>query len=994
MEPFWRGGWTREREKLGSRPSNSLVPSLFRADWADPVVLERTFLTNVTASKAQVEKRVGLLSKPYISCTASFKAQESEELDSTRLMAMLDQIAGSRPIIPVWCEFFTVTVDAIVGATSLTVRSTSDRLIKAGSEVLICYPEGRTRWRYETASVSTLSGTTVFLTGGLANAYPAGSRVFLAMRSEAALEANASLVTRRTGRANLSFREVHDPGVIEPTTPIGTITTGSSFNSLPILDVFYDWADGVDVSQLIDGTSDVVGLENVTEIEGTKSRIQAQLVFKTLTRSGATKIRKFFDSRGGRLLPFWLPWPSEDFSINSASTTELQVEVKGNSAAYLSASVGGHIAIISVDGSIRVARIASVTISGSNAILTFASAISSPGSIKRASWCSLVRFDSDSISESWLTDEMMSASLSVIGLKVSGDAEDNGSPPFIPDVEEGTELPQWTAFGGCAEGAPVPTQPMYQADCHSVDFNRPLFRVSDLVVPQKIALTFGTDWARNISVPGADLGGLIQALTNRRQWFLTYSSSNSGTSRHWHHLRFRPIPTWQWDDASIGGGGPGTAPTVDRYIFTTSANYFDSTGTSRTLEIRVVFEASNSLTKGGWGTFCHLYVFTDELNAYTDGTSWNQSGAWTTAVTFTRDDPAVFEFTDFVRRCHPQLAICATIPTTMECACGFTQSRASQQIVKTPQPNPGLPWTVGYYTDWYFCRDNSCMGHSPTYAPYMLGGDVDGSRLMEYVCIFNGVAGLNAGRPGFVESVASLSFASSIDIAICGPTGTGVSHCEGHPASFNKGSVKAIKFSDPDVCCLSVDDLILGVNANHVQSVTCTSGSSSSCLGIRGRSSLSFKPYRAEWNEGVPGYLNTVARELEWVNGLASAIEYSETFNGWSGFIDDASVPGSPLFTTSWTSGECSGSIDMEYVDSFSQYDYDPGSPPHYRKLSKRMRPAGRLPFAPDPFDGMVNPVCGVWIALTASPKTPAEQSQNGFCGPWVVYSWSTIAVP
>lgn len=976
---------------MAQRPSNSVLPSLFRADWAEGVDLERAFSTSIVSTKGQVERRVGLLSKPYIIGHVSLKALDQENLDSTRLMSMLEKAAGSRPLVPVWSEFFTVIQDSIVGASSLIVRTTADRLIKAGSQVLICYPEDKTQWRYETATVSTLAAGEVFFTAGLSNAYRSGARVFLSMRSEAMLEASAKLVTRRTSTSSLSFREVHDPGLIEPTVEIGATIAGSYFNSIPILSVFYDWADGVDVARISDGTSDVVGLDNVTEIDGPFSRLKAEITFKSLDRPGATAVRNLFDSRGGRLLPFWLPWPTEDFKVLSLSTTAVLVENTGSGLAYLADQVDRHIAFVYRDGSISVARIASVTLGTSSATLTFANSISVPGSLRRASWCSLVRFDSDSMREKWANDEHFTASMPVIAVKTRVDGEDTGLPPHVDVPEEGVTLPSWNPFGGCNDGAPVPSMPIYEADCHSRDLNRPIFRSSDLVVPKKIGLEFSADWVKNPASLGAtSLQGLIKALGNRLQWILEYDSSNNSASRHWHHLRYRDIPQINWDDAAIGAGA-GTPADVDRHVFKTTSTYEDETGTSRTLEIRVQFEASDDLTRGAWGALCHIYVFTDELGAYTDGTSYNAGGAWTTSVSFTRDDPAIYEFTDGQRRCHPQLAICASVPTSMESACGFTSSYSGYDYTETPQLEPGLPWLTGS-SNWYRCMDNSLFGIDPTFAAYMLGGDWRGTRLMEYVCIHNGLAGLNAVRPGYTESLAQLTFSSSISMAVCGPTGAAVPQCTGHPSSFNVGTVDGIQFSTPDACCFSLEPLFLELGVNTIQYTICPSSTTSSCLGVKKGQMLELPIYKVCWNESVPGYVNSVPLLAEWSNRDGILVSYKVANPGWEGQLLSDDFPGAPYFGTDFTSGDCAVSTDIWYLDTFSQYDYDPGGPP-YDVIGKQMRPLGQLPAAPDPFDGMPDATCGIWVSLVGHPPVPAGVTALGYCGTWVVWDWRNIAI-
>lgn len=182
------------------------------------------------------------------------------------------------------------------------------------------------------------------------------------------------------------------------------------------------------------------------------------------------------------------------------------------------------------------------------------------------------------------------------------------------------------------------------------------------------------------------------------------------TGRHWHHTRLKhPGPAWTC-------AGDSTVP-VSRKLWRRKINY-TSNGQSFVLELLAACEVSTDASKGARGYLFNVYAFTNQLSpSYVEGASFTWSGK--PATTFTRPDPCVLKFNSgaYTRLCHPQLLLCASVPTTCQSPCGSTRHApdlSSSDISQAIGP---------YGSTWFDARDEFCDAITPG-LPWLRTGEV------------------------------------------------------------------------------------------------------------------------------------------------------------------------------------------------------------------------------------------------------------------------------
>lgn len=365
--------------------------------------------------------------------------------------------------------------------------------------------------------------------------------------------------------------------------------------------------------------------------------------------------------------------------------------------------------------------------------------------------------------------------------------------------------------------------PMFMNSALALNSLREPIRGADLVMPSVVPIKFSQD---DFMIDSAHptyattplSNQFLEALYAGDRWHgLIYLGTRHGISSHWHHIRL--IGTT--DTLPLDWDMPNNY-SVRRHVWQKLITYRDASDTERTITIRFVMEHTvdpEPILHGGgggginddefmaWGALFNIYVFTNEiLPAFADGNTYAPVGSGGSPIAFSLDDPVrwggiVGEGQDD-KFCHPQMAICASLPTTFEAPAGsfyvpwqdrkwlksflggYTlrgKNREACYVVSN-----GAPWMTGS------CADEALGGvgkelnivfggvfefgvsaTSYNYAAMTTGGDVPRSKPTEYVCIENG-AGIGRTllkplRPGWDEDCGKLTpgDGSSISVRIC-----------------------------------------------------------------------------------------------------------------------------------------------------------------------------------------------------------------------------------
>lgn len=790
-------------------PQNVALEYLFRPDWSQPIVIESSWSTDIAVNQSGEETRRGLVDRPSRSMAVQHKGISSQGYDAALLESFVQAQSEGYPLVPLWSDFVKLSGAVSAGATSLPVETTASRRFFVGQTAMLVEPMtpdptlGETRTRYRFVSVTIASvGSTAIGVSPLPSGFGRGARVFPALRSNMNLSVSARLLTR--GMADTSVRYLErvgsDSGAAPGLWSVGSNPPGEqTFAGLPIFTFREDWATPPAAETIRQGEMGLVGLDSLANVYGVAPRRRWSPSVAALTRDEAWRLLRFFDSRGGRLWPFWYPNPQTGISVESFGSSSVLCRVGFPTLAQAQKWSGRHVCFVLKSGSVTIRRVSSVSDDAGRARLNLSASIDlsavNSASVRRVTWCSLVRFDRDVMGEQWLTDSVMRTELPMIELQTSGDAE---SVPSLPDIAPANTdeppLPPWLPDGNCFTASGV-SVPMYQNPCGSCDPLRPVFRVANLSLPTEIRLKFKLgEWSKDSAHSHAGaLDNLVASLCT--SWTLPYEASyswSSTTSRHWHHLKSDGAGAWTL-----------TAPTVTRYVWRITKDYEAQDGSTKQVELRFVAEYEGTPSSGAWGTLFHVYVFSNEINpSYVDGTAFG-------GITFSRDDPAVWDGSS--KRFHPQLAACASIPTTMESPCGFaryvpggysldpnyTSADADNDHCSARTSN--VPWIVG--TPGHEA-DNTVFGEPAVgYRAMTLNPECDASSAMEWLAIENTSTGtgdtalkpINNGWDETNNTGLTFGHPPSIEISVCDPGQSPGSCCDGHASTPNKGTASCWK---------------------------------------------------------------------------------------------------------------------------------------------------------------------------------------------------------
>ena len=206
---------------------------------------------------------------------------------------------------------------------------------------------------------------------------------------------------------------------------------------IPIFDFQINYGGGIAAQEVADIDRVEVGLGRSSQLFGTKGSRQFEFEILALDRATAWSFIQFFQSRRGRLLPFWFPSLSTELKLSSYSGTTLVVTTEIGSAAEIVSR--GHICFITKTGGRAIASITSATdnADGTTSITinksptddvagtTFDAVVTSSADISLLKFVSLCQFNSDGLTEGWVTNDICQMQVGVKELIDEKDAESN-----------------------------------------------------------------------------------------------------------------------------------------------------------------------------------------------------------------------------------------------------------------------------------------------------------------------------------------------------------------------------------------------------------------------------------------------------------------------------------------------------------------------------------------------------------------------------------------
>lgn len=343
-----------------------------------------------------------------------------------------------------------------------------------GPETLACDPRYRRFFRdgrvliatlrddpeliqYEVAEIGEVGPNFLALKAPLAIPFVPEARIWPLIEARPVVEASGEAETDEVLSYQVAVQELVGPSALPAWVgPNEVLSDFDYLNGIPIFDgITYDWKGNISIGAKREEIVSSIGITDETERKGDRPLAIGKMDFLFLYREDAHRLLRFFDSRRGRTYPFLLPSPVLDLIYDGISTTT--VSVLHHNRPEVDWMFFPYIVVGMPNGDKHLRRITSTTRTGNVDVLTVDPALPALTDVLQVRTAALMRFDTDEITETWQTDEVMRTSLPVrevefdiaITTEVPDPRTETGHPPDpIPDYTPGIPPPE-------------PTDPMY-----------------------------------------------------------------------------------------------------------------------------------------------------------------------------------------------------------------------------------------------------------------------------------------------------------------------------------------------------------------------------------------------------------------------------------------------------------------------------------------------------------------------------------------------------
>lgn len=415
---------------------DALTRDFFLQDWSAPPKLETAWLTDLTQSSGTLaEERRALADRPTRTLTVRWTGLTDAEV--ARLQIHLMRAASDRVRIPLYMDQSRTT--GLATGTSIPC-DTTHRRFHVGFQVLIHgYDSAGRITNPQVGTVAALAAGAITLVDPLGDITPVnpfpGPDDYVAGRAmvyplaawEIKLESLITNVTNKVGFVGVSFMEAPScalppsegdfgsdqggQGKFEVSDQESTANVGAGeaviLSTNSIARVQHNWSEEFQTTVVRAGDQRSQGRAERVRLRAERPQFQYELRFACYARADAYYLLRFFDSRCGRLVPFWFVPETILFEPVDLQFTHVDVAAINYSLDDVEDFIE-YLAIVQKNGTITILKIASVTNVSGDWRLTFSgvSPINDLSLVARITQASFVRFVDDALEEEWITDKV------------------------------------------------------------------------------------------------------------------------------------------------------------------------------------------------------------------------------------------------------------------------------------------------------------------------------------------------------------------------------------------------------------------------------------------------------------------------------------------------------------------------------------------------------------------------------------------------------------
>jgi hypothetical protein len=366
----------------------------YHPDWSSPFEIKRAFLTDITTSRNNRERRRAMRDVPRVSASYSTVATGA---DLQAAKHYLRAWQNKPSAVPDFSRHVATTGSSSGGSSALTIAS-PPAWLAAETMALICGGG-----EMELVEITGVAGSTVSLADPLANAWPSGSIVRPIIHGLLDARVRASALTRGTHR--LDVRIAAYPGG-EPPEDEGTAS--DTFNGYEVFTAEPDFSSQPSIDHLWPVEQIDFGIGRTAQfrpVDRLEQLVECQ--FSGLTPATAQAIEQVFLRAKGMRGAFYRPTGEKDMTLAANTSGLARFDAVGTDLAddFGSTDFAANptaIEIVQTNGTRTRKLITGITVSGSNSRITFSGSLSlTVAGVARISWMPLVRFASDELATSW-----------------------------------------------------------------------------------------------------------------------------------------------------------------------------------------------------------------------------------------------------------------------------------------------------------------------------------------------------------------------------------------------------------------------------------------------------------------------------------------------------------------------------------------------------------------------------------------------------------------
>lgn len=361
------------------------------------------------------EKRSMLFTWPRLSMENEFVLPDDQKINwfKRHLIRKDDLVWG----VPIWPDETSLSSQATAGQKVLLVPETGNRHFYVGRQCIIISTSNFLSYEY--GIIESLTATSITLTVNLASTWASGSYVLPLYDFRMEVEQEIETDPRGFQKVSLKFTENYD--ALRSYTYVAPVSGAAIYLAYDLflhkllnpakykfkrpVDIFQSLGIGYYRSQLGPGKNFM--------------KLSASVLYNT--QADIWNLLKFFDSKRGRLLPFWIPTWSKDIIVTAAilaADTVINIEDIEYTVFYLpNEIIGRHVYIQFPSGTYVCRKIIDAT----SSTITLDSAIGTAvalGDLSKLliSFLMLCRFDIDTIESVHMTNNIIQTDLIFEGL--------------------------------------------------------------------------------------------------------------------------------------------------------------------------------------------------------------------------------------------------------------------------------------------------------------------------------------------------------------------------------------------------------------------------------------------------------------------------------------------------------------------------------------------------------------------------------------------------